>query len=83
MPQRSGRYGICCIIGALVGLIWAVVNSVYPNSVGSPALGNFEVLHPWLHRLEHASFALLVYTGLYAGLLGFYQAGAGGVGALP
>ena len=66
--------------GALVGLVWAALNSVYPNSVGATALGNFEVLHPWLHRLEHASFALLVYTGLYAGLLGFYRGGAIGRG---
>lgn len=64
----------------MVGLIWAVVNSIYPNSVGSTALDNFQILHPWLHRLEHASFALLVYPGLYAGLLGFYRAGAVGRG---
>lgn len=72
--------GVFCIAGALTGIIWAIINIIRPNSAGSMATGDFVVLHPFVHRLEHASAAFLVYPALFAGLLGFYFAGAAGKG---
>lgn len=72
--------GIFCVLGAFVAFAWGILNTVYPNSEGSTAANNFVVLIPWLHRLEHASVAVLVYPALFAGLLGFYLIGAVGRG---
>lgn len=72
--------GIFCIAGALIGIVWAFINIIHPNSAGSTATGDFVVLHPFLHRLEHASAAFLVYPALFAGLLGFYFTEAAGKG---
>jgi hypothetical protein len=72
--------GIFCIFGVLIGIVWAVINSIYPNSAGSTVTNDFVVLHPFLHRLEHASAAFLMFPGLFAGLLGYYFTGAVGKG---
>lgn len=81
--EKLARFcGIFCIIAAITALIWGVLNTFYPNSAGMTANNDFVVLNPAMHRLEHASFALIVYPGLFAGLLGYYLIGAVGRGIL-
>jgi hypothetical protein len=41
---------------------------------------DFVVLHPALHRFEHAIAAFLLFPGLFAALLGYYFSGAMGNG---
>ncbi|HLM61254.1 MAG TPA: hypothetical protein VK308_10650 [Pyrinomonadaceae bacterium] len=72
--------GIFCIVAVLTGIVWTVINFVYPNSTGSTATNDFVVLHPLLHRFEHAVCALLLFPGLFAALLGYYFSGAIGNG---
>lgn len=72
--------GIFCICGVLTGIIWAMINSISPNSSGSTMNNDFVILRPFLHRLEHASAALLVFPGIFAGLFGYYLSGAAGKG---
>lgn len=74
--------GLFCIIGAFIAFVWGILNTFYPNSAGSSATGNFVVLNPLIHRLEHFSFAFFVYPALFAGLLGFYLIGAVGRGVI-
>ena len=74
------KCGVFCIVGAIIAFIWGILNTLNPNSAGMTATNDFVVLNPLLHRLEHASFALIVYPALFAGLLGFYLIGAIGRG---
>lgn len=70
--------GRVCIWGALVGAGLALLNTIAPNSAGSTAQGNFVVLVPWLHRLEHLVAALVVFPALGCGLVAYQRAGLGG-----
>jgi hypothetical protein len=72
--------GLFCIFGAITGFLLAILNTVFPSSQGMTITNDFVVLIPWLHRLEHAVFALIVYPALSAGFLGFYLIGAIGRG---
>lgn len=74
-PTFARTAGILCLWGALAGAAWAVVNTLWPNSIGSVVEGNFVVLHPLLHRLEHAAAALLVFPGVCLGIAAFVAAG--------
>lgn len=70
-PAAAARFAL---FGTLLGAAWSVLNTFLPNSSGSTAGGDFVVLHPLLHRLEHLSAALLVYPALFLALYA-YQAG--------
>lgn len=81
--RKLARFcGLFCITGAIIAFIWGILNTFFPNSAGSSATGNFVVLNPLAHRIEHFSFAFLVYPALFAGLLGFYLIGAVGRGII-
>lgn len=79
--RKLARFsGLFCIFGAFVAFIWGILNTFYPNSANTVRLDNFEVLIPWLHRVENACYGILVYPALFAGFLGFYLIGAVGRG---
>lgn len=77
-PRFARAAGTLCLWGALAGAAWAVLNTFQPNSIGSVVEGNFVILHPLLHRLEHATAALLVFPGVCFGIAAFVSAGLAG-----
>lgn len=79
LARFCGRF---CIIGAIIAFIWGILNSFYPNSAFSASSQDLQILNPILYRIEHFSFAILVYPALFAGLLGFYLIGAIGRGII-
>ncbi|HSK71941.1 MAG TPA: hypothetical protein VK892_09620 [Pyrinomonadaceae bacterium] len=81
--RKLARFcGLFCITGAIIAFIWGVLNTFYPNSAFLTTTQDFDVLNTLLYRIEHLSFAILVYPALFAGLLGFYFIGAIGRGII-
>lgn len=80
MTKIARFCGLFCLVGMVVGIILAMIGSVYPSSTGSTLTNDFVVTNPVMHRLEHLFAAIGYYPALCAGLFGFYAIGAAGRG---
>lgn len=78
MTKIARFCGKLCIAGMIVGIVPAIFNNFFPNSAGSVATGDFVVLNPLMHRVEHFLAVVSYYPALCAGLFGFYAIGAVG-----